>query len=52
MCGLDASMLGRGCVDFDTVRMGMFGMILPVPMASVCDPSLVMDAGADDDGGV
>jgi hypothetical protein len=52
MCGLDGSMLGRGCVDFDTVRMGMLGAFLPVPAATVCDPSLVdNDGGVDADGG-
>lgn len=47
MCGLDASMLGMGCVDFDTVRTGPFGSFLPVPAATVCDPSLTEDGGVD-----
>jgi hypothetical protein len=51
MCGLDASALGMACVDFDTVRSGPFGAFLPVPAATVCDPSLIDDAGVDEDAG-
>ena len=49
MCGLDASMLGMGCVDFAGVRASPFGALLMVPDPVSCDGSSV-DAGTEDAG--
>jgi hypothetical protein len=49
LCGLDASLLSMGCIDFATIAGGTFGAFLPVPAETVCDASL-MDAGTEDAG--
>jgi hypothetical protein len=48
LCGIDASMLGMGCVDFDMVRASPFGAILMPPPATTCDG---MPVAGEDDGG-
>jgi hypothetical protein len=47
LCGLDASMLGMGCVDFATVMASPFGGFLPVPGETSCEG----DGGVDTDAG-
>jgi hypothetical protein len=47
LCGVDASMLGMGCIDFDMVRNGPGGMLITPPPATTCDGVPV----GDEDGG-
>ena len=59
MCGIDGTLLSRGCVENASAKaqlgaIPLVGSMLPVPAARACDapPLETDDAGVDDDAGL